>query len=98
MCHSIIVSVRETCADWIQGVQPRDDPALHGKKDGDDNFHIRVNRRNVGPSSTQVGGVSLEYPCGYTCSVSLEYPCSYTCGVSLEYPYNCTWCITGVST
>ncbi|KAK2176605.1 hypothetical protein NP493_652g01000 [Ridgeia piscesae] len=52
--RSIIVSVRETCADWLQGVQPRDDPALHGKKDGDDNFHIRVPRRNVGPSSTQL--------------------------------------------
>jgi len=53
---SIIVSVRETCADWLRGVEPQDDPALKGKKDSDD-FHIRVPRRNVGPSSTQVGFV-----------------------------------------
>ena len=53
---SIIVSVRETCADWLRGVEPQEDPALRGKKD-DDSFHsqkIKVPRRNVGPSSTQV--------------------------------------------
>lgn len=54
--RSIIVSVRETCADWLRGVEPQEDPALRGKKD-DDTFHsqkIKVPRRNVGPSSTQV--------------------------------------------
>ena len=50
----IMVSVRETCADWLRGVEPHDDPALKGKKDPDDGFHIKVPRRNVGPSSTQV--------------------------------------------
>ena len=55
-CCSIIVSVRETCADWLRGVEPHDDPALKGKKDSDD-FHIRVPRRNVGPSSTQVSAI-----------------------------------------
>lgn len=48
------MSVRETCADWLRGVEPQDDPALRGKKDEDQNFHIKVPRRNVGPSSTQV--------------------------------------------
>ena len=48
------MSVRETCADWLRGVEPHDDPALKGKKDPDDGFHIKVPRRNVGPSSTQV--------------------------------------------
>jgi len=50
---SIIVAVRETCADWLRGIEPQDDPALRGKKD-DENFHMKVPRRNVGPSSTQV--------------------------------------------
>jgi len=50
---SIIVAVRETCADWLRGIEPQDDPALRGKKD-DDSFHMKVPRRNVGPSSTQV--------------------------------------------
>lgn len=52
------MSVRETCADWLRGVEPHDDPALKGKKDSDD-FHIRVPRRNVGPSSTQVSGIEI---------------------------------------
>jgi cytoplasmic FMR1 interacting protein len=61
--RSIIVSVRETCADWLRGVEPQEDPALRGKKD-DDNFHsqkIKVPRRNVGPSSTQVGFVLFRF-------------------------------------
>lgn len=45
---SIIVSVRETCADWQRGVEPQADPALKGKKDPDNGFGIKVPRRNVG--------------------------------------------------
>ena len=51
---SIISSVRETCADWYQGFEPPNDPALKGEKDPKTGFHIDVPRRNVGPSSTQV--------------------------------------------
>lgn len=47
-CFSIIVSVRETCADWHFGVEPLGDPALKGKKDPDNGFGIKVPRRNVG--------------------------------------------------
>jgi hypothetical protein len=47
-CYSIIVSVRETCADWQRGVEPQADPALRGKKDPDNGFGIKVPRRNVG--------------------------------------------------
>lgn len=49
MCPcSIIVSVRETCADWQRGVEPQSDPALKGKKDPETGFGIKVPRRNVG--------------------------------------------------
>lgn len=49
------MSVRETCADWLRGVEPLADPALKGKKDPDNlSFQIKVPRRNVGPSSTQL--------------------------------------------
>lgn len=49
------MSVRETCADWQRGVEPLADPALKGKKDPDNGgFQIKVPRRNVGPSSTQL--------------------------------------------
>ncbi|XP_015370869.1 PREDICTED: cytoplasmic FMR1-interacting protein [Diuraphis noxia] len=54
LIRSILVSVRETCADWQRGVEPSADPALKGKKDPDVGFGIKVPRRNVGPSSTQL--------------------------------------------
>ncbi|KAK3928668.1 Cytoplasmic FMR1-interacting protein [Frankliniella fusca] len=54
LIRSILLSVRETCADWQRGVEPPGDPALKGKKDPDSGFGIKVPRRNVGPSSTQL--------------------------------------------
>ena len=48
------MGVRDTCVDWFRGIEPVDDPALKGKKDPDEGYHIKVPRRNVGPSSTQV--------------------------------------------
>ncbi|XP_067136856.1 cytoplasmic FMR1-interacting protein isoform X5 [Centruroides vittatus] len=55
LIRSIFVSVRETCADWMRGIEPQDDPALKGKKDPENGpFEIKVPRRNVGPSSTQL--------------------------------------------
>lgn len=54
LIRSIIVSVRETCADWIRGIEPNDDPALKGKRDPDRGYDLKVPRRNVGPSSTQL--------------------------------------------
>ena len=45
---SIIMSVRESCADWQRSVDPLADPALRGKKDTDNGFGIKVARRNVG--------------------------------------------------
>lgn len=54
LIQSILLSVRETCADWQRGVEPPGDPALKGKKDPESGFGIKVPRRNVGPSSTQL--------------------------------------------
>jgi cytoplasmic FMR1 interacting protein len=54
LVRSIIMSVRETCADWIRGIEPHDDPALKGKRDPEGGFDLKVPRRNVGPSSTQL--------------------------------------------
>lgn len=53
-CFSIIVSVRETCADWHFGVEPLGDPALKGKKDPDNGFGIKVPRRNVGQFTIKI--------------------------------------------
>lgn len=58
-CFSIIVSVRETCADWHFGVEPLGDPALKGKKDPDNGFGIKVPRRNVGQSSILIRCIYL---------------------------------------
>lgn len=52
--YRLILSVRDTCVDWMRGVEPHDDPAMKGKKDPDEGFTIKVPRRNVGPSTTQV--------------------------------------------
>ena len=54
LIRSIIMSVRETCAEWQRGIEPHDDPALSGKRDPVQGFDIKVPRRNVGPSSTQL--------------------------------------------
>ncbi|CAG0889224.1 unnamed protein product [Darwinula stevensoni] len=54
LIRSIIISVKETCADWINGIEAADDPALKGKKDPEGGFEIRFPRRTVGPSSTQL--------------------------------------------
>lgn len=49
---SIIMSVRETCADWHKDVAASEDPVLKGKKDND-GFDIKVPRRNVGTLETR---------------------------------------------
>lgn len=54
LIRSIIMSVRETAADWQKGHEPADDPVIKGKKDPDGGFRIHVPRLNVGPSSTQL--------------------------------------------
>ncbi|KAK7504118.1 hypothetical protein BaRGS_00004422, partial [Batillaria attramentaria] len=50
----ILKAVRETCADWYRGTEPQNDPALHGKKDPEGGFPIKLPRRNTDPSSTQL--------------------------------------------
>ncbi|XP_052793301.1 cytoplasmic FMR1-interacting protein-like isoform X3 [Mya arenaria] len=50
----IVMSVRNTCVDWLRGVEPNEDPAMKGKKDPEEGFQIKVPRRNVGPSTTQL--------------------------------------------
>ena len=42
LIRSIIMSVRETCAEWQRGIEPHDDPALKGKKDPDQGYDIKV--------------------------------------------------------
>ena len=48
LIRSIIMSVRETCADWQKNVDLLTDPALKGKKDPEGGFNIAIPRRNVG--------------------------------------------------
>ena len=74
-CYSIIVSVRETCADWQRGVEPQADPALRGKKDPDNGFGIKVPRRNVGNFLPMSCILCNNYICIYGNS------CYYTTGL-----------------
>lgn len=48
----VILSVRDSCIDWKDGVEPESDPAIKGKKDT--GFPISVPRKCVAPSATQV--------------------------------------------
>ncbi len=54
LTKSILLAVRDTCVDWYKGKEPDDDPAMKGKKDGENVFKIDRPARFVGPSSTQV--------------------------------------------
>ena len=60
------MSVRDTCVDWLRGTEPADDPAQRGRKDPDEGFFIKVPRRNVGPSSTQVRRQNASYHLCFT--------------------------------
>lgn len=56
MCQlfSVLQAIRKTVCDWETGHEPFNDPALRGEKDPKSGFDIKVPRRAVGPSSTQV--------------------------------------------
>lgn len=56
---SVLQAIRKTVCDWETGREPHNDPALRGEKDPKGGFDIKVPRRAVGPSSTQV---CLAYP------------------------------------
>lgn len=46
--YSILVSVRESCADWIRNYRPEEDPAMKGKKDPENGYDIKISKRCVG--------------------------------------------------
>lgn len=51
--ETVLNGLRSTCADWLNGLEPADDPALKGKKDP--KFVVKpVPNRTVGPGSTQL--------------------------------------------
>lgn len=52
--RSVLQAIRKTVCDWETGREPHNDPALRGEKDPKGGFDIKVPRRAVGPSSTQV--------------------------------------------
>uniref|UniRef100_A0A671SL10 Cytoplasmic FMR1-interacting protein 1 homolog n=1 Tax=Sinocyclocheilus anshuiensis TaxID=1608454 RepID=A0A671SL10_9TELE len=52
--QSILQAIRKTICDWETGREPHNDPALRGEKDPKGGFDIKVPRRAVGPSTTQV--------------------------------------------
>uniref|UniRef100_A0A672H944 Cytoplasmic FMR1-interacting protein n=1 Tax=Salarias fasciatus TaxID=181472 RepID=A0A672H944_SALFA len=52
--QSVLQAIRKTVCDWETGREPHNDPALRGEKDPKGGFDIKVPRRAVGPSSTQL--------------------------------------------
>uniref|UniRef100_A0A8C7IDA6 Cytoplasmic FMR1 interacting protein 2 n=1 Tax=Oncorhynchus kisutch TaxID=8019 RepID=A0A8C7IDA6_ONCKI len=51
---SVLQAIRKTICDWEGAREPPNDPCLRGEKDPKGGFDIKVPRRAVGPSSTQV--------------------------------------------
>ncbi|KAK2503631.1 hypothetical protein MC885_010806 [Smutsia gigantea] len=51
---SVLQAIRKTICDWEGGREPPNDPCLRGEKDPKGGFEIKVPRRAVGPSSTQL--------------------------------------------
>ena len=51
---SVLLTIREACANWLNGNVPSDDPCLKGKKDPPEGYKIEVPKKSVAPSSTQV--------------------------------------------
>ncbi|OCT88143.1 hypothetical protein XELAEV_18016776mg, partial [Xenopus laevis] len=51
---SVLQAIRKTVYDWEAGREPPNDPCLRGEKDPKGGFDIKVPRRAVGPSSTQL--------------------------------------------
>ncbi|KAK2117024.1 Cytoplasmic FMR1-interacting protein 2 [Saguinus oedipus] len=51
---SVLQAIRKTICDWEGGREPPNDPCLRGEKDPKGGFDIKVPRRAVGPSSTQI--------------------------------------------
>ncbi|OWK12033.1 hypothetical protein Celaphus_00003802 [Cervus elaphus hippelaphus] len=51
---SVLQAIRKTICDWEGGREPPNDPCLKGEKDPKGGFDIKVPRRAVGPSSTQL--------------------------------------------
>eukprot|EP00051_Salpingoeca_urceolata_P004991 m.69469 g.69469 ORF g.69469 m.69469 type:complete len:1254 (+) comp13989_c0_seq2:242-4003(+) len=50
---TVLMAIRNTCADWAAGVEPKDDPAMKGDKDP--KFMAPdVKQRQCGPGSTQL--------------------------------------------
>ena len=54
ICFSVFLAIRDICADWLKGTEPRDDPILQGKKDVETGFRVELPKRNLPPSNSQV--------------------------------------------
>jgi len=63
---SILVSVRETCADWSQNYKPEEDPAMKGEKDPDPGLEVGILKR-----------VARTFSCVCPCIVPVEHDAGF---------------------
>lgn len=52
--HQVLIACRKTCADWRDGLEPSDDPAITGGKDSNFIPKSLPDARPVGPGTTQL--------------------------------------------
>uniref|UniRef100_A0A673BPG5 Cytoplasmic FMR1 interacting protein 2 n=1 Tax=Sphaeramia orbicularis TaxID=375764 RepID=A0A673BPG5_9TELE len=72
---SVLQAIRKTVCDWEGAREPPNDPCLRGEKDPKGGFDIKVPRRAVGPSSTQL----------YMVRTMLESLIIQSCGPALQF-------------
>ena len=58
--YSILLAIRDVCCDWLDGKERTDDPALRGEKDPKIGYNIKLPRRCIRLSSTQVSSIGME--------------------------------------
>ncbi len=64
------MGIRNTCADWLNGMEPADDPFLKGDKDTK-YTPPELRARQCGMGSTQVIPPGFRDPCSLSCLVFL---------------------------
>ena len=57
----IVMSVREMCVEWKDGLAPVNDPALQGEKDPKTGFNIEVKTYSIAKSNANTSQIDIRF-------------------------------------
>lgn len=91
--RTVLTGMRHTCADWLNGKEPIDDPALMGEKDGGKYIPQAIPSRSAAPGITQLYMLRtmLESLCIDDKKKSLKHDLEKDHIKDLEAFYNRSW-------